>query len=167
MEIWIICSNFAGRHRVGSFRFQVSDDVNQAGNGKTYTFNIRVKDLAIHLERHDSLDVFPMMQATLRPDNLFVSTSDKDSSRPITFLVKKPPKMGRLLLRLPNSEQVCFLDSKLYHSVETSKFYCHSDYTGLWILIWEKCKKLISHKIWVRVKSWKISRCVYDVNDFT
>ena len=88
--------------------------MNQAGKGKTYTFNVRVKDLAIHLERHDSLDVFPMMQATLRPDNLFVSTSDKDSSRPITFLVKKPPKMGRLLLRLPNSEQVRVLDLILY-----------------------------------------------------
>ena len=99
---------------MGSFRFQLSDGVNKAGSGKTYTFNIRVKDLAIHLERHDSLDVFPMMQATLRPDNLFVSTSDKDSSRPITFLVKKPPKMGRLLLRLPNSEQVRVLDLILY-----------------------------------------------------
>ena len=102
----------------------MSDGVNQAGKGKTYTFNIRVKDLAIHLERHDSLDVFPMMQATLRPDNLFVSTSDKDSSRPITFLVKKPPKMGRLLLRLPNSEQVRVLD--IVHSVKITEIYSNS-----------------------------------------
>ena len=62
--------------------------------------------MAIHLERHDSLDVFPMMQATLRPDNLLVSTSDKDSNRQIKFLVKKPPKMGRLLLRMPTSNKV-------------------------------------------------------------
>ena len=100
---------FTGRHRVGSFRFQLSDGLNKAENGKTYTFNIRVKDVAIHLERHESLDVFPMMQATLKPDNLFVSTSDKDSNRHITFLVKKAPKMGRLLLRLPTSDKVSFI----------------------------------------------------------
>lgn len=68
-----------------------------------------MKDVAIHLERHESLDVFPMMQATLKPDNLFVSTSDKDSNRHITFLVKKAPKMGRLLLRLPTSDKVSFI----------------------------------------------------------
>ena len=107
---------FTGRHRVGSFRFQLSDGLNKAENGKTYTFNIRVKDVVIHLERHESLDVFPMMQATLKPDNLFVSTSDKDSNRHITFLVKKAPKMGRLLLRLPTSDKVSFMfQHYLYH----------------------------------------------------
>ena len=56
-----------------------------------------------------SLDVFPMMQATLKPDNLLVTTSDKASNRPITFLVKKSPKMGRLLLRIPSPDKVCIV----------------------------------------------------------
>ena len=98
--------SFLGRHRIGSLRFQLSDGLNKAEKGKTYTFNVRVKDLSIHLERHESLDVFPMMQATLRPDNLLVTTSDKASNRPITFLVKKSPKMGRLLLRIPSPDKV-------------------------------------------------------------
>ena len=97
---------FLGRRRVGSFRFHVSDGLNKAENGQSYTFNIRVKDLSIHLDRHESLDVFPMMQATVRPDNLLVTTSDKQTQRPIAFLVKKPPKMGRLLLRVPSAEKV-------------------------------------------------------------
>ena len=84
----------------------MSDGLNKAENGKTYTFNIRVKDLSIHLDRHESLDVFPMMQATVRPDNLLVTTSDKENQRPIAFLVKKAPKMGRLLLRVPSAEKV-------------------------------------------------------------
>ena len=77
-----------------------------AEKGKTYIFNIRVKGLSMSLERHESLDVFPMMQATIKPDNLLVSTSDKASKRPITFLVKKSPKMGRLLLRTPSQNKV-------------------------------------------------------------
>ena len=84
----------------------MSDGLNKAENGQSYTFNIRVKDLSIHLDRHESLDVFPMMQATVRPDNLLVTTSDKQTQRPIAFLVKKPPKMGRLLLRVPSAEKV-------------------------------------------------------------
>ena len=99
-------SFFLGRRRVGSLRFHVSDGLNKAENGQSYTFNIRVKDLSIHLDRHESLDVFPMMQATVRPDNLLVTTSDKQTQRPIAFLVKKPPKMGRLLLRVPSAEKV-------------------------------------------------------------
>lgn len=91
---------------MGSLSFQLSDGLNKAENGGSYTFNIRVKDLSIHLERHASLDVFPMMQATVTTDNLLVTTSDKASNRPITFLVKKSPKMGRILLRTSNSQKV-------------------------------------------------------------
>ena len=29
------------------------DGLNKAEKGKTYTFNVRVKDLSIHLERHE------------------------------------------------------------------------------------------------------------------
>jgi hypothetical protein len=82
--------------------------LNKADNGKTFEFKIRIKDLSIHLERHDSLDVFPMMQVSLRPANLLVTTSDKDSRRLVTFVVKKKPKMGRLLVVVQdkNNEQV-------------------------------------------------------------
>ena len=31
----------------------MSDGLNKAEKGKTYTFNVRVKDLSIHLERHE------------------------------------------------------------------------------------------------------------------
>ena len=46
-------STFLGRRRIGSLRFQLSDGLNKAEKGKTYTFNVRVKDLSIHLERHE------------------------------------------------------------------------------------------------------------------
>ena len=101
-----MASYVLGQRRIGSMHFQLSDGLNKAGKGKTYTFNVRVKDLSIHLERHESLDVFPMMQATIKPDNLLVTTADKASNRPITFLVKKSPKMGRLLLRIPSPDKV-------------------------------------------------------------
>ena len=93
---------------MGSLRFQLTDGLNTAQNGQTFSFKIRVKDLSIHLERHESLEVFPMMQATVQPDHLMVTTSDKGSNRPITFLVKKSPKMGRLLLRIPSPDKVIF-----------------------------------------------------------
>ena len=50
---FIIYSTFLGRRRIGSLRFQLSDGLNKAEKGKTYTFNVRVKDLSIHLERHE------------------------------------------------------------------------------------------------------------------
>ena len=121
-EISFLVLFSVGRRRIGSLRFQLSDGLNKAEKGKSYTFNVRVKDLSIHLERHESLDVFPMMQATVKQDNLLVTTSDKASNRPITFLVKKSPKMGRLLLRIPSPDKVrrtfsyfFFLSSAVIH----------------------------------------------------
>ncbi len=103
-----------GSRRGGSIRFRITDGLNQAGGGKTFAFNVRVKDLTLHLDRHESLDVFPMMQVSLDPANLLVSTSDKDTHRTVRFLVKQPPRLGRLLLRVSgrNNEQEYIIDAK-------------------------------------------------------
>ena len=114
----------AGSRRGGSIRFRISDGLNQAGGGKSYAFNVRVKDLTLNLDRHDSLDVFPMMQVSLQPANLLVTTSDQDTRRTVRFLVKQPPRLGRLLLRVQGrnkKEQEYIVDAKNFTQLDVNE----------------------------------------------
>lgn len=50
-------------------RFSITDGLN---TGKTFPFRVRIKDISVHLVRNEALDVFPMMQSPVTPDELLV-----------------------------------------------------------------------------------------------
>lgn len=81
----------------GSFHFQVSDGERTT---KAETFMVTARQVEITLVRYQTLNVFPMLGKPITATELLAVTSDHTSSRArsITFKVKTPPTMGKLIL---------------------------------------------------------------------
>ena len=74
---------FAGEDlRPAWFEFELSDGLNEAAK-ESFNVTVRKPELMVH-DGRVSLPVFPLTQSPLKPENLFVKSSD---GREITFQV--------------------------------------------------------------------------------
>ena len=84
----------------------LSDGLNSAPSPAA-SFRVRVRDVRIHLDRNDPLDVFPMTRAPVTGANLLVTASDGgENAREIAYVVKRPPQHGRLVVVGDRGKQV-------------------------------------------------------------
>lgn len=79
----------------GGFDFMVSDAVKTTG---ILSFGITARKVTLHLIAPGSahLHVFPMRRQTLTSAHLLALASDM--RRPVSYILKKPPNFGRLLI---------------------------------------------------------------------
>ncbi|XP_064475257.1 chondroitin sulfate proteoglycan 4-like isoform X3 [Ornithodoros turicata] len=76
----------------GGFKFQVSDGVNK---DSPHIFTVNARHLEITLEHNKTLSVLPRTQQSITRDHLLATCSDH--SREVTYVVVRPPRLGRLL----------------------------------------------------------------------
>lgn len=78
----------------GGFSVQLSDGLNSI---KKQQFDVQIKQLALRETINEEMSVFPGMEALITRKQLFVETTDFDSSREVVFLITNGPTKGRLL----------------------------------------------------------------------
>ncbi|KAL3199190.1 hypothetical protein MRX96_014143 [Rhipicephalus microplus] len=81
----------------GGFKFQVTDGLNQ---GSPHVFTVNARPLKIRLEHNKTLSVLPGSQQSITRDHLLARTGD--STRDVSFVVVRTPRLGRLLRENPS-----------------------------------------------------------------
>ncbi|CAL4067980.1 unnamed protein product [Meganyctiphanes norvegica] len=84
----------------GMFRFEATDQVHGTGS---HVFQVTARQLKLKLINNEALHVFPMMQQPISLENLLTVTNDYDHTRSITFVIRRAPKLGKLLLLETNN----------------------------------------------------------------
>ncbi|XP_060516425.1 chondroitin sulfate proteoglycan 4 [Cylas formicarius] len=80
------------------FAFNISDGLHTT---KDFLFEIKTKRPYLKLLKNNALHIFPLQKKILSSDNLFSKNSD---GRPILYQLKKPPSLGRLMMKSKKTE---------------------------------------------------------------
>ena len=110
--------------RNGDMRVSVSDGLNTA---RPQMFTFRILDLSLLLVRSKALDVFPMSKTPLTDANLIVAPADWRATREISYVVKRPPRQGRLLYRDVNSDKIVAIRNFTQSQVNASQILYEHD----------------------------------------
>lgn len=90
----------AGDVKNSGFHVSLTDGINSKSD--QYWVNVTVKKLSLSLGRNSRLHVFPLLRQAIGPKHLLTLTSDPNHPpRHITYTIKKPPVLGRILTETP------------------------------------------------------------------